>query len=82
MLAYIGPGPGLELVPQFLALLAFAGTAILAVLLWPVTTVWRMIRGNKQQTEAPVATNGLAEPGPVAAAGHCSFVNASNVSGN
>jgi hypothetical protein len=69
MLAYIGPGTGLELVPQFLALLAFAGTAVLAVLLWPITTLWRMIRGKKPGAEAAPAnpaTEPLSEAPPIA----------------
>jgi hypothetical protein len=62
MLAYIGPGTGLELIPQFLALLAFAGTAFLAVLLWPITTLWRMIRRGRQPAEAALTMTPTAEP--------------------
>jgi hypothetical protein len=67
MLGYFGPGTGLELLPQFFALLAFAGMAVLGVLLWPVTTLWRYLRRGKQQpaVQAPAdaatmfqATNG------------------------
>jgi hypothetical protein len=45
--AYIGPGTGVEFIPQFLALLAFAGAAAGAILLWPIFTLLRLIRGKK-----------------------------------
>ncbi len=60
MLGYIGPGTGLELLPQFFALLAFAGMAVLGVLLWPVTTLWRYLRRGKQQPAAQVAAGTAA----------------------
>ena len=63
MLAYIGPGTGLELIPQFLALLAFAGTAFLAVLLWPITALWRMLRRGKA-SQAPAVAASTSEPMP------------------
>jgi hypothetical protein len=43
-LAYIGPGPGLDLIPNFFALLLWAGFAFGAVLLWPVSTFLRWLR--------------------------------------
>jgi len=48
MIAYVDPSAGLALLPALLALLAVAGSAAVAVLLWPVTTLLRMIRGRKQ----------------------------------
>jgi hypothetical protein len=42
-----GPAPGVELIPQFLALLAWAGMAVLAVLLAPLTALLRRIRKRK-----------------------------------
>jgi hypothetical protein len=54
-MAYVGPGSGLEMLPQFLMLLAWAGAAFLAVLLWPITTLLRFLRRGKQmpQLETP-----------------------------
>jgi hypothetical protein len=40
-LAYVGLGPGQELIPYFLALLGVVGTALLAVLQWPITAFFR-----------------------------------------
>ena len=45
--AYIGPGAGLDFIPQFMALLAFVGAAAGAILLWPFFRLMRWIRGNK-----------------------------------
>jgi hypothetical protein len=41
LLAYVGPGAGLELVPYFWALLGFAGAALLAVVQWPLAVFFR-----------------------------------------
>jgi hypothetical protein len=35
-LAYVGPGPGLEMVPHFYSLLGWVGLALAVALLWPV----------------------------------------------
>jgi hypothetical protein len=45
LLAY-GPAPGLELIPYFLALLAWMGLALLAVLLSPFRALLRRLRGT------------------------------------
>jgi hypothetical protein len=45
---YIGPGAGLEFVTYAMGLLAMAGVALSAVLLWPVYTLLRWIRGRRQ----------------------------------
>jgi hypothetical protein len=47
--SYIGPGSGVEFIPQFLALLAFIGTAAGAILLWPFFTILRFIREKKDR---------------------------------
>jgi hypothetical protein len=44
LLAYVGPGPGLEFVPYFFSLLTWIGLALAAVLLWPITVLWRRLR--------------------------------------
>jgi len=60
--AYIGPGTGLEFIPQFLALLAFAGAAAGAILLWPFYTLMRLIRGKKD-TKNEVKTETTKDEG-------------------
>lgn len=45
--AYIGPGAGFAFAGSLLMLAAALGLAILTILLWPITAVWRLIRvGN------------------------------------
>jgi predicted AlkP superfamily phosphohydrolase/phosphomutase len=45
--AYIGPGAGFAFAGSLFMLLAALGVALLTILLWPVTTLWRLIRvGN------------------------------------
>ncbi len=46
LLAY-GPAPGIELIPYFLGLLAWAGLALSAILLAPITALIRRLRRNK-----------------------------------
>jgi hypothetical protein len=43
LLAY-GPAPGIELIPYFLALLAWAGLAFAAIVMAPLTALLRRIR--------------------------------------
>jgi len=50
-LAYAGPGAGLELIPYFLALLAWAGLALGAVCLWPITAFLRRLRKGRSNHE-------------------------------
>lgn len=47
VLGYIGPGPGVEFIPYFFALLVWLGTAFAAVLLWPLAALTRRFRRNK-----------------------------------
>ncbi len=51
VLAYVGPGAGVELIPYFLGLLTWAGMACGAVLLWPVMAALRRLRGAKAGEE-------------------------------
>ena len=51
LLAY-GPAPGLELIPYFLGLLAWAGLAIGAVLLSPITALLRRLRKTREAPDA------------------------------
>jgi hypothetical protein len=59
--AYIGLGPGQELIPYFFALLAFVGAALSAVLLWPITALLRWFRRGKGGREEPSVTAGVPE---------------------
>jgi len=46
--AYVGPGPGLRLVPYSLALLALIALALGAILVWPIyLLVMRFRRGRE-----------------------------------
>jgi hypothetical protein len=60
-----GPGPGMELIPYFLALLAWAGLAILSIFLSPFRAVWRRIRGTRQAATAELVP--VSEPAAPAA---------------
>jgi hypothetical protein len=42
-----GPTPGLELIPYFLGLLAWAGMAFVAILLAPISALLRRLRRRK-----------------------------------
>lgn len=50
-LAY-GPVPGVELIPYFLALLAWVGLALASVFLSPITALIRRLRRDKHTPEA------------------------------
>jgi hypothetical protein len=67
VLAYVGPGAGLELVGYALTLLVFVGTALLSVLLWPIRMLRQRLRGSRTTSvPAPPATAPPAvEPAPV-----------------
>jgi hypothetical protein len=59
-----GPAPGVELIPYFLGLLAWAGLAILAIALSPIKAAIRWIRGKPatpaSDQPAPPTPNGDA----------------------
>jgi hypothetical protein len=56
---YIGLGPGQEFIPQFLALLGLAATALLAVVQWPILALWsrlsRAVAARKNARSNPVS---------------------------
>jgi hypothetical protein len=54
-LAYVGPGPGLELIPYFFSLLTWVGLAVGATLFWPITSLVRRLWPSKptQRTKEP-----------------------------
>lgn len=62
LLAYLGPAPGLEFIPYFLALLAWLGTAAAAVLLWPMAALMRRFRRNKATQLEEVEPQSPADP--------------------
>jgi hypothetical protein len=57
-----GPAPGVELIPYFLGLLAWAGLAILAIALAPIKAAIRRLRGKP----AAPATVNVPETPPTA----------------
>jgi hypothetical protein len=62
LLAY-GPAPGVELIPYFLGLLAWAGLALSAVFISPLTALWRRLR--KGRGAPPAEAKGEAINAPV-----------------
>jgi len=68
VLAYVGLGPGQELIPYFLALLGFIGAAFLAILQWPLLALRRLFsrkspaRGHRKD-EGAGATDLPETPG-------------------
>jgi hypothetical protein len=63
--AYGGPGPGVEFIGYFMALLAWLGMCFAAVVLWPIYAAVRKIRGRKkpaQEAPQPLDTAPPAEP--------------------
>jgi hypothetical protein len=56
LLAY-GPVPGMELVPYFLAVLAWAALAIISIFLSPITALVRRLRKGKNAAAAEPAHN-------------------------
>ncbi len=62
LIAYIGPGSGLELIAQFLALLAFMATAFLAILFQPIVTLYRFVRGKLSRGATDPLAIGTGQP--------------------
>jgi hypothetical protein len=62
LLGYVGPGPGLEFVPYFLAMLAWAGAALGAMLLWPISALFR--RFQKAPPEGNATSSLASQPEP------------------
>jgi hypothetical protein len=58
-LAYIGPGAGLELLGYSLTLILWMATAMTAVLMYPVYSLLRWIRGGRKKPESPSAVESL-----------------------
>ncbi len=66
LLAY-GPAPGIELIPYFLALLAWVGLALAGILLSPFTALLRLLRRSRAappQAPAPTTEAPPAAPPP------------------
>ena len=56
LLAY-GPVPGMELVPYFLAMLAWVALAIISIFLSPITALMRRLRKGKGTAETEPANS-------------------------
>ncbi|QVL34435.1 hypothetical protein KIH39_11160 [Telmatocola sphagniphila] len=56
-MAYIGPGSGMEFIGYAMGLLVMLGAAFFSMLMWPVYTVLRWIRGPKLPTVAEQKTD-------------------------
>jgi hypothetical protein len=54
-LAYAGPAAGLEFIPYFLGLLAWAAVAIGATLGWPLAALRRRLREGRRRAAEPAA---------------------------
>ena len=61
LLAYVGPGPGLEFIPYFFFLLTWIGLAFGAILAWPVTVLWRRLR-RRDEVNVPQPQQGGEKP--------------------
>ena len=46
LLAYVGPGAGLDLIGSVIALAATLGTSVFFLLMWPVRSFLRKLRGT------------------------------------
>jgi len=51
--AYVGPGPGMELIPFFQSLLVWIGLGLGAALFWPVQALLGRLRRSRQAGTAP-----------------------------
>jgi hypothetical protein len=59
LLAY-GPAPGLELIPYFLSLVAWAGLAFAAILLAPLSALLRRIRRRREKVDPNPAPSAVS----------------------
>jgi hypothetical protein len=62
-MGYFGIGPGLELVPYFLALMGFVGAALLAVVQWPLQALIHRISRRGADPQGDVNSDQNEEPG-------------------
>jgi hypothetical protein len=72
VMAYVGPGAGMEFIGYAASLAAMVGVAFLSFLLWPFYTLMRWVRGNKKSprstevsTPTPVSISDAAPAQPV-----------------
>jgi hypothetical protein len=70
LLGYMGLGQGPELIPYFAALASFVGAALIAVLQWPLSLLFRRFSKAKRRTPdqppGDLASPSQAEPGATA----------------
>lgn len=55
LLAYIGPGAGLGMLGSLIAVILAIAVALLGLLLYPVTLIYRMCRKDKNKDDAPAS---------------------------
>jgi hypothetical protein len=53
--AYAGPGTDVQFISYFISLLGMVGVAFSAVLMWPIYTLLRWLRGGKGKSNPRVA---------------------------
>lgn len=66
VLAYGGPGAGVEFIGYFMSLLVWLGLCFSAVFLWPIYALMRRIRGRKNPIarDIPVTQNDIQSVEP------------------
>jgi hypothetical protein len=66
LLGYIGPGPGVNFLWAFVALIGTVCLALFSVLLWPIRMLIRRVRGtpadDQTQSQTPPPTDDAAGP--------------------
>jgi hypothetical protein len=61
-----GPAPGIELIPYFLGLAAWAGLALSAIFLAPILALFRRLRGTKRERQPEAKSESLTASVPEA----------------
>jgi len=57
-LAYVGPGPGAELIPYFSSLLVWVGLALGAAVLWPIHALLSKVRNSFRRNKGACPETG------------------------
>jgi hypothetical protein len=63
LLAY-GPAPGVELIPYFLGMVAWAGLALSAIFLAPLLALFRRLRRTKDDSQPESTTESMTASVP------------------
>lgn len=69
-MAYVGPGAGMEFITYAMSLLAMIGVAFLSVIMWPIYTFIRWVRGvrTSPQADRPLTASTGGDNTPAAGA--------------